>query len=128
MKTRVALCPIIFLSLQFAISAAAPANNLGWQPAKTWVFAVGALSWKQNGGPAFACVTASAASESSTEHCTFTEALLDSLRGAAYVDLNLDGAITLQEFAAHVEADMSQAEEQLSTFATTKGFDEGMIL
>ena len=46
MKTRVALCPIIFLSLQFAVFAATPANDVGWQPAKTWLFAVGALSWK----------------------------------------------------------------------------------
>src|SRR5947207_5845095 len=83
---------------------------------------------RQSKGPAYACVTSSAASESSTEHWTFTEALLDSLRGAAYVDLNHDGTITLQEFAAHVEADMSQAEEQLSTFATTKGFDAEMVL
>ncbi len=258
MKMRIALCSIIFLALQFAASGAAPATGLGWQPAKTWLFVVGALSWKhkeifgsfpvknrrdaalvdffkksgvpetqivylqdkqatqqhidaafktqlkklgpndllivyyaghgyesekrddvylasydagddevpgwsvnsipdtiknsskcarvlwfidccysgqaavaltkQKDGPAYACVTASAASESSTEHWTFTEALLDSLRGAAYVDLNHDGAITLREFAAHVETDMSQAEEQLSTFATTKGFDEEMIL
>src|SRR5437764_13418323 len=46
MKMRVALCPIIFLSLQFAVFAAAPANDVGWQPAKTWLFVVGALSWK----------------------------------------------------------------------------------
>jgi hypothetical protein len=83
---------------------------------------------KQSGGPAYACVTSSAASESSTEHWTFTEALLDALRGVSYVDLNHDGAITLAEFAAHVEADMNAAEEQRSTFASTKGFDPGMVL
>jgi hypothetical protein len=83
---------------------------------------------KQNGGPAYACVTSSAASESSTEHWTFTEALLDALRGVSYVDLNHDGAITLAEFAAHVEADMNAAEEQRSTFAHTKGFEPEMVL
>lgn len=83
---------------------------------------------KQTGGPAYACVTSSAASESSTEHWTFTEALLDTLRGAAYVDLNHDGAVTLAEFAAHVEADMNAAEEQRSTFASTKGFEPDMVL
>ena len=36
-------------------------------------------------------------------------------------DLNHDGAVTLAEFAAHVEADMNAAEEQRSTFASTKG-------
>jgi len=83
---------------------------------------------KQSKGPAFAAVTSSAASESSTEHWTFTEALLDAFRGVSYVDLNHDGAVTLSEFAAHVEADMNAAEEQRSTFAHTKGFDTEMVL
>ena len=76
----------------------------------------------------YACVTSSSASESSTGHWTFTEALLDTLRGVAYVDLNHDGAITLAEFASHAHADMALGEEQLSTFATTPGFDRQMIL
>ena len=83
---------------------------------------------KQSNGPAYAAVTSSAASESSTEHWTFTEALLDALRGASYVDLNHDGTITLAEFAAHVEADMNAAEEQRSTFEHTKAFDPEMAL
>jgi hypothetical protein len=83
---------------------------------------------RQSKGPAYACVTSSAASESSTEHWTFTEALLDALRGVSYVDLNHDGAVTLSEFAAHVEADMNAAEEQRATFAHTKAFDADMIL
>jgi hypothetical protein len=83
---------------------------------------------KQANGPAYACVTSSAASESSTEHWTFTEALLDTFRGVSYVDLNHDGAITLSEFAAHVEADMNAAEEQRSTFAHTKEFPPEMVL
>ncbi len=80
------------------------------------------------GSPAYACVTSSSASESSTGHWTFTEALLDALRGAGYVDLNHDGVITLAEFAAHAHADMALGEEQLSTFATTGGFDQQMVL
>ena len=83
---------------------------------------------KEKGGPAYACVTSSSASESSTEHWTFSDALLDSLRGAAYVDLDHDNTITLAEFASHLSADMSLAEEQLSTFATTDGFDPEMVL
>jgi hypothetical protein len=83
---------------------------------------------KQKDRPAYACVTSSSASESSTEHWTFSDALLDSLRGVAYVDLNHDGAVTLAEFATHLSADMSLAEEQLSTFATTEGFEPNMVL
>ena len=83
---------------------------------------------KQKGRPAYACATSSSASESSTEHWTFSDALLDSLRGVAYVDLNRDGSVTLAEFAAHISADMNLAEEQLATFATTEGFEPEMIL
>lgn len=83
---------------------------------------------KQSKGPAYAAVTSSAASESSTEHWTFTEALLDALRGVSYVDLNHDGAVTLAEFADHVEADMNAAEEQRSTFAVTKDFSREMVM
>lgn len=83
---------------------------------------------KQKGRPAYACVTSSSASESSTEHWTFSDALLDSLRGQAYVDLNHDGIVTLAEFAAHISADMNLAEEQLATFATTEGFGAELIL
>src|SRR3954454_10663930 len=83
---------------------------------------------RQSKGPAYAAVTSSAASESSTEHWTFTEALLDALRGVSYVDLNHDGTVTLAEFATHVEADMNAAEEQRATFEHTKGFDPGMVL
>jgi hypothetical protein len=83
---------------------------------------------RQSKGPAYAAITSSAASESSTEHWTFTEALLDAFRGASYVDLNHDGTITLAEFAIHVEADMNAAEEQRSTFEHTKGFDPEMAL
>lgn len=83
---------------------------------------------KQSSGPAYAAVTSSAASESSTERWTFTEALLDALRGVSYVDLNRDGAVTLSELAAHAEADMNAAEEQRATFAYTRTFDAEMVL
>jgi hypothetical protein len=83
---------------------------------------------KQSKGAAYAAVTSSAASESSTGHWTFTEALLDAFHGVSYVDLNRDGNVTLSEFAAHVEADMNAAEEQRSTFAHTNGFNADMVL
>jgi len=83
---------------------------------------------KQKGRPSYACVTSSSASESSTEHWTFSDALLDSLRGVSFVDLNHDGSVTLAEFATHLSKDMSLAEEQLSTFATTEGFSPELVL
>jgi hypothetical protein len=79
-------------------------------------------------GAAFACVTSSSASEISTGHWTFTEAILDALRGQSYVDLNHNGAITLAELASHAERDMSLAEEQLSVSAMSNGFDPNMVL
>ena len=87
-----------------------------------------AASAIEKSSTAYACITSSSASESSTGHWTFTESLLDALRGVAYVDLNHDGVVTLTEFASHAHADMALGEEQLSTFATTGGFDQQMIL
>jgi hypothetical protein len=79
-------------------------------------------------GPGYLCVTSSLASQSSTGHWTFTEAFLDAMRGASYVDINHDGKVSIDEFARHVELDMSQAEEQQSAFATSGPFDTYMTL
>lgn len=79
-------------------------------------------------GPAYACVTSSLASQSSTGHWTFTEAFLDALRGAAYVDLDHDGRVTLDEFARHAAADMNSAEEQQIAYAIAGDFDKNTVL
>lgn len=70
----------------------------------------------------YACLTSSSASASSTGNWTFTEAVLDALRGAAGVDTDEDGTVTLAEMAAHVIADMAIGEEQLATFTATGAF------
>ncbi len=82
----------------------------------------------RTGNVAYACAAASLASQVSTGHWTFTDAVLDALRGKAYVDLNNDGNITLAEFAKHVAADMNAAEEQQSTFGVSGGFDPETLL
>lgn len=79
-------------------------------------------------GPGYLCVTSSLASQSSTGHWTFTEAFLDAMRGAAYVDLDHDGKVSIDEFARHVELDMCLAEEQQSAFATSGPFNAYMTL
>jgi hypothetical protein len=76
----------------------------------------------------YASLTSSRASESSTEHWTFTEALLAGLRGTAYEDLNGDGEITLGEIADNVREDLAFAEEQRSSFATRGDFSRDTVL
>lgn len=76
----------------------------------------------------YACLTSSLASESSTGNWTFTECLLDGLRGASYVDLNGDGQITLAELAEHTKDDMVFAEQQLASFFTTRDFNSSCKL
>ena len=70
----------------------------------------------------YAVLTSSSASASSTGNWTFTEAVLDGLRGAPGVDANHDGVVTLSETATHLIADMAIGEEQLATFGTTGSF------
>ena len=77
---------------------------------------------------AYACLTSSSANESSTGNWTFTEGLLDGLRGAAYSDADDSQGITLAELANQIIADMAFAEEQRTSFMTTGEFNPHMIL
>lgn len=63
---------------------------------------------------AWACLTSAHATSRSTGNWTFTEAVLDSLRGDPRVDADADGAVVLGEVAAFAEAEMAFAEEQLT--------------
>lgn len=76
----------------------------------------------------YAVFTSSSASASSTGNWTFTEALLDGLRGAPGVDANRDGAVTLAETATHLIDDMAIGEEQLATFTTVGTFSPASTL
>ncbi len=77
---------------------------------------------------AYASLGSSLASELSTDNWTFTEAILAALRGDAYTDSDNSTTITLAELAAHIQAEMAFAEEQVATFATSRGFDPHLVL
>lgn len=77
---------------------------------------------------AYACLTSSSANESSTGNWTFTEGLLDGLRGEAYSDADDNQGITLAELANQIIADMAFAEEQRTSFMTTAGFNPHIVL
>jgi hypothetical protein len=83
---------------------------------------------QQQGRVNYACVTSSSARELSTGHWTFSDCLLDALHGEPYIDLNQDGMITLDEFAAYARDEMALAEEQHASFGTTAGFPLTMAL
>lgn len=76
----------------------------------------------------YAVFTSSLASASSTENWTFTEAMLDGLRGAPGVDADRDGTVSLAETATHLIADMAIGEEQLATFSTAGSFPPATTL
>ncbi len=73
-------------------------------------------------------LASSTSSESSTGNWTFTEALLDGLRGARWVDADGDGSITFAETAQHVRDDMRFAEEQRATSVAAGGFPDTFAL
>ncbi len=77
---------------------------------------------------AYASLGSSLASELSTGNWTFTEAILAALRGEAYTDGDGSATITLAELAAHIQAELAFAEEQVATFATSGGFDPQLVL
>jgi hypothetical protein len=76
----------------------------------------------------YATMTSTSASQLSTENWTFTEMLLDGLRGKSYTDINGDGEVTLSELAEDIKDDMAYAENQRSTFVTTGTFPANMLL
>lgn len=77
---------------------------------------------------AWACLTSSHATSQSTGNWTFTEAVLDALRGDARVDADADGTVVLGEVASFAEAEMAFAEEQLTAFHAGARFGAGTRL
>src|SRR5262245_11899541 len=63
----------------------------------------------------YASLTSATASHVSTENWTFTEMLLEGLRGKSFADSNGDGEVTLSELAEDIRQDMAFAEAQRSS-------------
>lgn len=75
-----------------------------------------------------AVCSSSSASEVSTEHWTFTEAVLGALNGAAWADLDGDRLVTLEEFAVLARGDLGQFEAQRATIGRSDSFPQGYVL
>ena len=75
-----------------------------------------------------AAVSSSSAKESSTENWTFTEALIASLQGASWTDLDASGTTSLQEFARYAEKDMSAFEGQHASYVVPDNWPGGAAL
>jgi hypothetical protein len=75
-----------------------------------------------------AVLASSDASEQSTGAWTFTDCLLDGVRGAAAADRNGDGRVTLADVASHAEGRLAYLDQQRSTVATRGGFASGWYL
>lgn len=72
-------------------------------------------------------LTSASSSNASTGNWTFTQTVIDSLRGDAIADRDGDGAVTLAELAAEVADAMRFRERQRSGFAD-EGFPEDLRL
>ena len=76
----------------------------------------------------YAIFASSMASQESTGNWTFTEALISGFNGAAYVDDNRDGKVTLAEMGDNAAQDMLFGEEQVATIDFTGGFDPQTVI
>jgi hypothetical protein len=74
------------------------------------------------GGPPRAGLGASMASESSTGNWTFTDAVIAAFGGAANVDHDRDGVVTVSDLARFVEEEMAFADGQLAHVEETEAF------
>jgi len=77
---------------------------------------------------AIACLTSSSRTQSGNGNWTFSQAVLDGLRGEPYVDLNKDGCITVDEIAEHVKDDILVYENNRSIYRKTPNFNGKMIV
>lgn len=77
---------------------------------------------RRKGRVAYACLASALARESSTERWTFTDCLIDGVRGEPRIDLDGDGRITFDELARYTESEMAFVEGQLSSTKTTGFF------
>jgi Agenet domain len=80
------------------------------------------------GRVSYGAITSSLASAISTGAWTFTECLIDGLRGALPLSADSDGLIAFSDLARHAEREMAFSDGQLSTFVTTNGFDPRFAL
>lgn len=64
----------------------------------------------------------------STGRWTFTDVLLDGLRGHSAVDLDSDGHVELEELGRHIELEMGFIEEQKSIYGRTQNFPQRLRL
>src|SRR5262249_6384297 len=72
-------------------------------------------------------LTSASTANTSTNNWTFTQSIIDGLRGEPLIDLNGDGRITLKELHAEVAEAMKHMEGQKHGFKST-GLDDDFVL
>ncbi len=77
---------------------------------------------------AYGVLTSSLSSVQSTGAWTFTNCLIQGLKGEVDIKDNQDNQIDFLELAAFTEREMAANDGQLSTFVATNGFDPRMVL
>lgn len=80
------------------------------------------------GSVALACISSSSRTECGHGRWTFSQALLEGLRGEPYVDLNHDGNITIDEIARHIRHDIKYYENNHSVYAKSTGFNGDLVM
>lgn len=83
---------------------------------------------KQKGHVSYGVITSAQASAQSTGNWTFTQCLVDLLRGRPQLDLNRDGAIEFAEAAKYCDAEMAFCEDQRVSQRTTGSFSNHLVL
>jgi hypothetical protein len=73
-------------------------------------------------------LTSATASNRSTTHWTFTEALIDAFAGDGWLDRDHDGKVTFDEADLWVHDEMKFAEGQLTRAVRSSGFEQGFVL
>jgi hypothetical protein len=83
---------------------------------------------KQKGHVSYGVITSAQASAKSTGNWTFTQCLVDALRGKPQLDLDGDGQIDFQEVAKYCDLEMAFCENQRVSQQAIGGFPKNLAL
>lgn len=83
---------------------------------------------RRTGRIQFGVITSAQASAKSTGNWTFTQCLVDLLRGRPQLDFDHDGDITFQETARYCDLEMAFTENQRVAQQTSGGFPQNLVL
>jgi hypothetical protein len=83
---------------------------------------------RTNAGVSYAVLASVRTGETSTDAWTYTDCLIDGVRGDRRIDFDGDDVVTFDELRVHTELQLAMIEDQRARGCTTKGFSPKTVI